>query len=137
MYEEQLRLATTFGSRMRIKEANSLPKGPIRLYARDRYMAGHSAAAAIYAREIARCMELGAEMEEVAHLSGLVDDIGKIDFQRDSGRSVALMLDERKRDERHPEIGERILANVDMYSRLRRLFGRIMNASMARDIRMA
>ena len=113
MYEEQRRLATDLGlANERLKAANlSFAKGLIAtLDARDRYTAGHSAAVAIYARDIAKRMELGAETEELVHLCGLVHDIGKIGLPpgllEEPG---ALTLDERREMQRHSEIGERIL----------------------------
>ena len=48
------------------------------LDARDEYTAGHSAAVAIYSRDIARRMGLDVVDQQKAHLSGLVHDIGKI-----------------------------------------------------------
>ena len=48
------------------------------LDARDRYTAGHSAAVAIYSRDIAGRMGLPTETQEHAYLCGLVHDIGKI-----------------------------------------------------------
>ena len=48
------------------------------LDARDRYTAGHSAAVAIYARDIADRMGLPDQEAKKAHLCGLVHDIGKI-----------------------------------------------------------
>src|SRR5207237_3259013 len=47
------------------------------LDARDQYTAGHSAAVAIYARDIAARMGLSQEKQELIHLCGLVHDIGK------------------------------------------------------------
>ena len=47
------------------------------LDARDRYTAGHSAAVAIYCRDIARRMDFHRTQEK-AYLCGLVHDIGKI-----------------------------------------------------------
>jgi HD-GYP domain-containing protein (c-di-GMP phosphodiesterase class II) len=48
------------------------------LDARDRYTAGHSAAVAIYARDIAARLGLAEDEVQLAHLCGLVHDIGKI-----------------------------------------------------------
>ena len=48
------------------------------LDARDRYTAGHSAAVAIYARDIAVRLGLPEDQQQLAHLCGLVHDIGKI-----------------------------------------------------------
>jgi uncharacterized membrane protein len=48
------------------------------LDARDRYTAGHSAAVAIYARDIADRMGLSEQDLLLVHLCGLVHDIGKV-----------------------------------------------------------
>ena len=89
------------------------------LDARDRYTAGHSAAVAIYARDIAARMALSPEQQQLVHLCGLVHDIGKIGLPagllEKEGR---LTLDERREMQRHAEIGERILANVDTYAEI-------------------
>lgn len=122
MYEDQRRLATDLGfANERLKAANlSFAKGLVAtLDARDRYTAGHSAAVAIYARDIAKRMGLGEETEELAHLCGLVHDIGKIGLPAGLlEKPGALTLDERREMQRHSEIGERILANVDTYSEI-------------------
>src|SRR3954447_19587938 len=81
MYREQRRLATDLGdANQRLQTANlSFAKGLIAtLDARDRYTAGHSAAVAIYARDIAARMGLSEQQGDLAHLCGLVHDIGKI-----------------------------------------------------------
>jgi putative nucleotidyltransferase with HDIG domain len=89
------------------------------LDARDRYTAGHSAAVAIYARDIASRMGLPAEQIELAHLCGLVHDIGKIGLPAGLlEKPGALTLDERREMQRHSEIGQRILANVDTYAEI-------------------
>src|SRR5437660_868861 len=89
------------------------------LDARDRYTAGHSAAVAIYARDIARRMGLSDAQAELAHLCGLVHDIGKIGLPAGLlEKPGALTLDERREMQRHSEIGERILANVDTYAEI-------------------
>src|SRR5207248_1674028 len=48
------------------------------LDARDRYTAGHSAAVAFYARDIAGRLGLSEDEQRLAHLCGLVHDIGKV-----------------------------------------------------------
>ena len=48
------------------------------LDARDRYTAGHSAAVAIYSRDIAARLGLSETEQQRVHLAGLVHDIGKI-----------------------------------------------------------
>jgi putative nucleotidyltransferase with HDIG domain len=89
------------------------------LDARDRYTAGHSAAVAIYARDIARQLGLARAQQDLAHLCGLVHDIGKIGLSPGLlEKPGALTLDERREMQRHSEIGERILANVDTYAEI-------------------
>jgi putative nucleotidyltransferase with HDIG domain len=89
------------------------------LDARDRYTAGHSAAVARYAQDIARRMELSSREQEVIHLCGLVHDVGKIGLTVGLlEKPCALSLDERRHMEQHPVIGERILSNVDDYEEI-------------------
>jgi putative nucleotidyltransferase with HDIG domain len=87
------------------------------LDARDRYTAGHSAAVAIYARDIAARLGLSDAEQQMAHLAGLVHDIGKIGLPAGLlEKPGALTLEERRQMEQHSMIGERILANVDTYA---------------------
>lgn len=89
------------------------------LDARDRYTAGHSAAVAIYSRDIAARMGLPGEQQKLVHLCGLVHDIGKIGLPPGLlEKPGALTLDERRTMETHSEIGERILANVEDYAEI-------------------
>jgi putative nucleotidyltransferase with HDIG domain len=89
------------------------------LDARDQYTAGHSAAVAIYARDIAQRMGLTEEKQELVHLCGLVHDIGKIGLPAGLlEKPGPLTLEERRQMEQHSEIGERILRNVDDYSEI-------------------
>jgi putative nucleotidyltransferase with HDIG domain len=89
------------------------------LDARDQYTAGHSAAVAIYARDIARRMGLPEDQQELVHLCGLVHDIGKIGLPAGLlEKPGPLTLEERRQMEQHSEIGERILRNVDDYSEI-------------------
>jgi len=89
------------------------------LDARDQYTAGHSAAVAIYARDIAQRMGLPEEKQELVHLCGLVHDIGKIGLPAGLlEKPGPLTLEERRQMEQHSEIGERILRNVDDYSEI-------------------
>ncbi len=86
------------------------------LDARDRYTAGHSASVAIYARDIAARLALSEGDQELAHLCGLVHDVGKIGLPAGLlEKPGSLNLEERRQMERHSEIGERILRNVDDY----------------------
>jgi hypothetical protein len=89
------------------------------LDARDRYTAGHSAAVAIYSRDIAERMGLAGSVQEHAYLCGLVHDIGKIGLPPGLlEKPGALTLDERRQMQEHSAIGERILAHVDEYSEI-------------------
>jgi putative nucleotidyltransferase with HDIG domain len=89
------------------------------LDARDRYTAGHSAAVAIYARDITARMGLDEGAQQLAHLCGLVHDIGKIGLPPGLlEKPGALTLEERRHMEKHSEIGEGILAKVDDYGEI-------------------
>jgi putative nucleotidyltransferase with HDIG domain len=89
------------------------------LDARDQYTAGHSAAVAIYAKDIAKRMGLTEETQELVHLCGLVHDIGKIGLPAGLlEKPGPLTLEERRQMEQHSEIGEKILRNVDDYSEI-------------------
>jgi putative nucleotidyltransferase with HDIG domain len=89
------------------------------LDARDEYTAGHSAAVAIYARDIAERLGLSEPEKRKAHLCGLVHDIGKIGLPAGLlEKTGPLTLDERRQMEQHSVIGERILARVDDYSEI-------------------
>ena len=89
------------------------------LDARDRYTAGHSAAVATYARDIARRLGLSRRDQQLAHLCGLVHDIGKVGLPPGLlEKPGPLTLDERRQMEAHSVIGERILRNVDDYEEI-------------------
>jgi putative nucleotidyltransferase with HDIG domain len=92
------------------------------LDARDRYTAGHSAAVAVYAHDIAREMGLDRDDQELAHLSGLLHDIGKIGVPPGIlEKPGPLTLQERRKMEEHSAIGERILAKVEAYAEIARI----------------
>lgn len=89
------------------------------LDARDRYTAGHSAAVAIYSRDIASRMGLSEAEQRSVHLAGLVHDIGKIGLPAGLlEKEGPLSLEERRLMQRHSEIGERILSRVDDYAEI-------------------
>jgi len=89
------------------------------LDARDRYTAGHSAAVAIYARDIAIRLGLTESEQQLAHLCGLVHDIGKIGIPAGLvEKPGALTLEERRQMQEHPAIGERILSKVEDYAEI-------------------
>jgi putative nucleotidyltransferase with HDIG domain len=92
------------------------------LDARDQYTAGHSAAVAHYARDIARRLCLSEEEQKLAHLCGLVHDVGKIGLPPGLlEKPGPLTLEERRQMEQHPVIGERILTKVDDYSEIAKI----------------
>ncbi len=92
------------------------------LDARDRYTAGHSAAVAIYARDIAERLGLNVEQQRLAHLAGLVHDMGKIGLPPGLlEKAGPLTLSERRQMEQHSVIGERILLNVADYAEVARI----------------
>jgi putative nucleotidyltransferase with HDIG domain len=120
LYQAQRQLADDLaGANDALARANlSFAGGLIAtLDARDRYTAGHSAAVAIYSRDIARRMGLPKETQEQAYLCGLVHDIGKIGLAAGLlEKPGALTLEERRQMQEHSAIGERILRQVDSYS---------------------
>ncbi|MCW2977205.1 MAG: hypothetical protein JWM06_2486 [Actinomycetia bacterium] len=122
LYRQQRETAEALGSaNARLANANlSFATALVAtLDARDRYTAGHSAAVAIYARDIAKRMGLTAEEQALAHLCGLVHDVGKIGLAAGLlDKPGALTLEERRQMEQHSTIGERILANVDDYGEI-------------------
>ena len=116
---EQLSVANERLGRANLSFATALVAA---LDARDQYTAGHSAAVAVYARDIAVRMGLSSREQQLVHLCGLAHDIGKVGLPagllEKPGR---LTLDERRRMEEHSAIGERILANVDDYVEVARI----------------
>jgi putative nucleotidyltransferase with HDIG domain len=122
LYQEQRRLTDDLAQvNVRLERANlSFATALVAtLDARDRYTAGHSAAVAIYARDIVGRLGLPDEAQLLAHVCGLVHDIGKIGLPPGLlEKPGALTLAERRVMETHSEIGERILANVEDYSEI-------------------
>jgi putative nucleotidyltransferase with HDIG domain len=89
------------------------------LDARDRYTAGHSAAVAAYASTIAKRLGLSEADQGLAHLCGLVHDVGKIGLPPGLlEKPGPLTLAERRQMEQHPAIGERILTKVEDYAEI-------------------
>ena len=119
LYQEQRRLAEDLANaNVRLERANlSFATALVAtLDARDRYTAGHSTAVAGYASEIAMRMGLAQEEQRLAHLCGLVHDIGKVGLPTGLlEKPGPLALRERRQMETHSAIGEMILANVDDY----------------------
>lgn len=86
---------------------------------KDNYTAQHSAAVAQWALDIAAAMNLGRQERNVAHLAGLVHDIGKIGV-RDEVLNCEGSLDEGgwALIEAHCENGRRVLASMDEFRAL-------------------
>jgi len=122
LYQDQRGLAQDLGVvNQRLERANlSFATALVAtLDARDRYTAGHSAAVAIYARDIAGRMGLSDEQQQLAHLCGLVHDIGKVGLPPGLlEKPGALTLEERRQMQEHSAIGERILAKVEDYAEI-------------------
>jgi len=116
---EQLRFANERLERASLSFATALVAA---LDARDQYTAGHSAAVAVYARDIAHRLGLSEEEQHLAHLCGLVHDVGKVGLPAGLlEKPGALTLEERRHMEEHSEIGERILGKVDDYAEIARI----------------
>lgn len=122
LYQEQRRLVEGLADLNGRLEAANLSFATAlvaTLDARDRYTAGHSAAVAVYARDIAARLGMTDDEQHLAHLAGLVHDIGKIGLPAGLlEKPGALTLEERRQMELHPVIGERILANVETYAEI-------------------
>src|SRR5262245_8557489 len=125
LYQEQRQLAVDLSEANETLERANLQFAAAliaTLDARDRYTAGHSAAVAIYSRDIARRMGLSDDICDQAYLCGLVHDIGKIGLAPGLlEKPGALTLEERRQMQEHSAIGERILAHVDEYSEIARI----------------
>lgn len=125
LYQQQRSLAETLAfANTRLERANiSFATALVAtLDARDQYTAGHSAAVAIYCRDIAARMALSSEDQQKAHLCGLVHDIGKIGLPAGLlEKPGALTLEERRQMQEHSAIGERILAKVEDYAEVARI----------------
>ena len=122
LYQEQRRLADDLGvANETLARANMSFAAALvaTLDARDRYTAGHSAAVAIYSRDIAARMGMSDAAQELIYLCGLVHDIGKIGLPAGLlEKPGALTLEERRQMQEHSAIGERILANVEDYAEI-------------------
>jgi putative nucleotidyltransferase with HDIG domain len=125
LYQEQRRLADDLAAANDRLEGAGLSFATAlvaALDARDQYTAGHSACVAVYAKDIAARLGLSEERQHLAHLAGLVHDIGKVGLPAGLlEKPGPLTLDERRIMEEHSTIGERILSNVDGYSEIAKI----------------
>ena len=89
------------------------------LDARDHYTAGHSAAVAIYARDIAIQAGLSQDEREKAHLCGLLHDIGKIGVPVGVlEKRGSLTTGEWSAVQSHAEVGASILDRIEGYEEI-------------------
>jgi len=89
------------------------------LDARDSYTAGHSAAVAVYTRDIARESGCDEKTTRLAHLAGLLHDIGKIGIPGSIlNKTERLTEEEFEEMKNHAVIGADILGEVDSYGEI-------------------
>lgn len=89
------------------------------LDARDAYTAGHSAAVAVYTRDIARESGCDEKTIRLAHLAGLLHDIGKIGVAGSILNKTDRLTDEEfELMKDHAAIGAGILSEVDSYGEI-------------------
>ena len=83
---------------------------------RDSRTARHSAAVAMFSRDIAKAAGMSSNDQELAHTAGLLHDIGKFALSdRVMERDVSLTEDDWKGIRRHPEIGADMLKDLGVY----------------------
>jgi putative nucleotidyltransferase with HDIG domain len=87
--------------------------------AKDPYTQGHSARVGVYATRIAEHLKLPKKQIQRLGVAALFHDIGKIGIP-DSIllKSGALTPEERQHIQHHPEIGVKIIGNIDAYQDL-------------------
>jgi putative nucleotidyltransferase with HDIG domain len=132
LYTRQGQLITELtGANSRLEEVNRLLRrvnlsfaaAMVRaLDARDAYTAGHSAAVAVYSRDIAREMGMDEDAITLVHLTGLVHDIGKIGLRAEVLQKTSALNDEEWAEmRRHSEIGATILVEVEDYAEVAKI----------------
>lgn len=83
---------------------------------RDARTARHSAAVARFARDIAAAVDLGAADQELAHISGLLHDVGKFALSdRALEHGIKLSDEDWEGIRRHPELGADMLKDLGVY----------------------
>jgi putative nucleotidyltransferase with HDIG domain len=122
LYREQTRATNELASavaklsRVNLSFATALVTA---LDARDHYTAGHSAAVAIYARDIAIQAGLSQNEREKAHLCGLLHDIGKIGVPVGVlEKRGSLTSGEWSAVQSHAEVGASILDRIEGYEEI-------------------
>jgi putative nucleotidyltransferase with HDIG domain len=86
------------------------------LDSKDEYTAQHSAAVAMYCRDMATALQLPEEEAEALHLAGLLHDLGKVGVP-DAVLRKANSLDEGEWEyiRQHPEKGAEVLSHLAAY----------------------
>ncbi len=86
------------------------------LDSKDEYTAQHSAAVAMYCRDMAHALDLPEEEAEALHLAGLLHDLGKVGVPDAVLRKVTT-LDEGEWEfiRQHPEKGAEVLSHLAAY----------------------
>jgi len=86
------------------------------LDSKDEYTAQHSAAVAMYCRDMAAVLELPHEQEQALHLAGLLHDLGKVGVP-DAVLRKATALDDAEWQyiRQHPEKGAEVLSHLAAY----------------------
>ena len=86
------------------------------LDSKDEYTAQHSAAVAMYCRDIATALELPEHEADALHLAGLLHDLGKVDVPDAVLRKTTVLDDEDWVSIReHPEKGAEVLSHMVAY----------------------
>jgi putative nucleotidyltransferase with HDIG domain len=86
------------------------------LDSKDEYTAQHSAAVAMYCRDMATALELPEEDQEALHLAGLLHDLGKVGVPDAVLRKTKILDDEEWEFIRqHPEKGAEVLSHLAAY----------------------
>jgi putative nucleotidyltransferase with HDIG domain len=86
------------------------------LDSKDEYTAQHSAAVAMYCRDIATALELPEHVADALHLAGLLHDLGKVGVPDAVLRKTTVLDDEDWASIReHPEKGAEVLSHLVAY----------------------
>jgi putative nucleotidyltransferase with HDIG domain len=108
-------------SRQRAEQYVSLSWGVLKgllrsLDVRDQRAARHAAAVARFARDMAEEVGMSARDQELAHVAGLLHDIGHFALSdRVADRGVVLTNADWEAIQRHPELGADMLKDLGMY----------------------
>jgi len=86
------------------------------LDSKDDYTAQHSAAVAMYCRDIAMALDLPEEEAEALHLAGLLHDLGKVGVPDAVLRKTTTLNEEEWSSiKQHPEKGAEVLSHLATY----------------------